>query len=126
MGNGARCSHHANHASNTRPAASAAQTGADVQECEADSMRPKVRASRPAALAVTPGTSTGRVSGFRDSGTTVTVRATPATANGTLTQKMDDHPNTPSRRPPTTGPRPKPRPAQVAQIPIAPARALPE
>ena len=119
------CSHHTNEASSTRPAASDAATGADIQEFEADSMRPKIRASRPAALVRTPGTSTGRVSGFRDSGTTVTVRAMPARANGTLTQKMDDHPNTPSRRPPTTGPRPKPRPATVAQIPIALARAFP-
>ena len=29
-------------------------------------MRPKIRASRPAALVRTPGTSTGRVSGFRE------------------------------------------------------------
>jgi hypothetical protein len=126
IGNGARRSHHTNQARSTKPAATDARTGVDVHELDDDSMRPKVRASRPAALITMPGTSTGRVSGLRDSGTTVTVRAIPATPNGTLTQKMDDHPNTPSSRPPTTGPSPKPRPAQVAQIPIAPARAFPE
>src|SRR5271154_7019554 len=88
IGNRVRRSHRTNDVRRTKPAASDAHTGVEVQECDEDSMSPKIRASRPAPLVRTPGTSTGRVSGFRDSATTVTVRAIPATPKGTLTQKI--------------------------------------
>lgn len=41
---------------------------------------------------------------------------------GTFTQKIADQSKTSISAPPSTGPRPNPRPAIVAQIPIAHAR----
>jgi hypothetical protein len=42
--------------------------------------------------------------------------------NGTFTQKIADQSNASISRPPATGPAPKPRPAIMAQMPIAQCR----
>jgi hypothetical protein len=52
----------------------------------------------------------------------VTVASRPASPIGTFTQKIADQSKASISAPPRTGPRPKPKPAIVAHIPIAHAR----
>ncbi len=73
-------------------------------------------------MATIPTTSSARPSGLRDSVTATNAMTKPATANGTLTQNTEDQLKTDRRAPPTTGPRPKPRPEMAAHVPKAPAR----
>jgi hypothetical protein len=67
--------------------------------------------------------SKGRGTGSRDSATANQEMARAATAIGTLTQKIDDHGNTLSNKPPTTLPPATARPLTAAQSPIGPVLA---
>src|SRR5580693_6292702 len=108
---GDRRSHQANQARRKPPVTRGAATSHDPHGWDADSVSPRVTATRPSALAATPGTSRRRESsGLRDSRTAVIVTAMAATAKGRLTQKTDAHPKKVSSTPPTTGPTPKPVP----------------
>ena len=122
MGVDVRRSQRANPTTKATPISSGPATNRLPQGWVDDSMRPKVMPSRPKASPATPTVSRWRALGSRDSATARRATARPTTAMGTLTQKIDDQSNTDRRRPPTTGPRPKPKPAMAAQIPKAPAR----
>ena len=65
--------------------------------------------------------SKGRGTGSRDSATATCEMTKVTTAIGTLTQKIDDHGNTLSSKPPTTLPPATARPLTAAHSPIGPA-----
>jgi hypothetical protein len=86
-------------------------------------MMPNSTAVRPAIESTAPTGSSGVPSGSRESGTRnqPAVRATATT--GRFTRKTAPHSKCSSRKPPATGPMPRPSPATAAQTPIAFARS---
>ncbi len=121
MGAEVRFSHRTKATTRTTPATSGPTTSTEPHGWLEDSMRPKVMPRSPSAMAVIPTTSSRRATGLRDSATATTAMTNPTTATGTLTQKTEDQLKTESKRPPITGPRPKPSPEMAAHIPKAPA-----
>src|SRR5580698_5935138 len=122
MGDDVRPSQRTKNTTRTAPTASGPTTSKDVHGWLDDSMRPKVMPRRPSAMAAIPTTSRALPSGLRDSATATNATTNPTIAKGTLTQKTEDQLKTERRAPPTTGPRPKPRPEMAAHMPNAPAR----
>jgi hypothetical protein len=95
---------------------------ADVQPRSSVSTRANVKQKRAVATRAAPPRSSRWAPGSRDSRTYSSVTNAPAMPNGTLTQKMADQSKALMSAPPRIGPPPEPRPATVAQIPIAHAR----
>src|SRR5262249_46684848 len=123
IGDAARCSHTKKITRIAAPAAIQAATTGERQVASNASTNPKVRSRRPRALNATPRVSKGRGSGPRDSATANWQMTRADIPIGTLTQKIDDHVNTLSSKPPTTLPPATARPLTAAQSPIGPVLA---
>src|SRR3984957_8475176 len=123
MGNAALRSHPKKTTSSAAPATTPATTTGERQVASEASTNPKVRNRSPEALSATPAVSKGRGTGSLDSATANQETARVTTAIGTLTQKIDDHENTLSSKPPTTLPPATARPLTAAQSPIGPVLA---
>src|SRR5262249_32005562 len=123
IGKAVLCSHTKKITRTATPTTTHVATTGECQLRSEDSTRPKVRRRRPEALSATPPVSKGRGTGSRDSATTTREITRVTMPIGTLTQKIDDHGNTLSSRPPTTLPPATARPLTAAQSPIGPVLA---
>ena len=123
MGNAALRSQTKKTTRTATPAATLAATTGACQVASEESTNPKVRRRRPEALSATPPMSKGRGTGSRDSATANQEMTRVTTAIGMLTQKIDDHGNTLSSKPPTTLPPATARPLTAAHSPIGPVLA---
>jgi hypothetical protein len=123
MGNAALRSHTKKTARTAAPPTTPAATAGERQVASEASTNPKVRSASPEALSATPAVSKGRGTGSRDSATANQETARTDTAIGTLTQKIEDHGNTLSSKPPTTLPPATARPLTAAHSPIGPVLA---
>src|ERR1700722_6508154 len=123
MGNAALRSHAKKTTRTATPAATPAATRGERQVASEESTNPKVRSRSPEALSATPAVSKGRGTGSRDSAPANREMARVTPAIGTLTQKIDDHGNTLSSRPPTTLPPATAKPLTAAHSPIGPVLA---